>query len=57
MSQHPTEFRYCMDTGFCVDCLEKAIMTYGEHEIFNSEYKVMFSLSGYNERLNFIFYK
>ena len=36
-----------MDTGFCVDCLEEAIKTYGTPEIFNSDQGSQFTSNAF----------
>lgn len=36
-----------MDTGFCVDCLEAAIKTYGTPEIFNSDQGAQFTSNAF----------
>jgi putative transposase len=36
-----------MDTGFCVDCLEEAIKTYGTPEIFNSDQGAQFTSNAF----------
>ena len=40
-----------MDTGFCVDCLEEAIKTYGTPEIFNSDQGSQFTSDAFTGEL------
>ncbi|MSS76831.1 MAG: transposase [Methyloglobulus sp.] len=40
-----------MDAGFCVDCLEEAIKTYGTPEIFNSDQGSQFTSAAFTSVL------
>lgn len=40
-----------MDTGFCLDCLEQALQTYGVPEIFNTDQGSQFTSTGFTGRL------
>lgn len=42
-----------LDSGFCVDCLEESLRTYGAPEIFNTDQGCQFTSDGFTGVLNF----
>ncbi|MBU2742586.1 DDE-type integrase/transposase/recombinase [Acidithiobacillus thiooxidans] len=40
-----------MDTGFCLDCLDQALQTYGNPEIFNTDQGSQFTSASFTGRL------